>query len=48
MSDNALEKTKDATTIHVGLTAVSNYKAFLTEPSRPPSKGRNTREVLYE
>lgn len=43
MPDNALEQTKDATTIHVGPTAVSNYKTFLTEPSRPPSKGGNTR-----
>ena len=43
MPDYALEQTKDATMIHAGPTAVSNYKIFLAEPSRPPSKGGNTR-----
>lgn len=43
MPNGPLEQTKDTTTIQVGSTEISNYKTFLTEPSRPPSRGGNTR-----
>jgi hypothetical protein len=43
VSKNPLERTKDTASRHVGPVAVVNYKTFLAEPSRPPSKGGNTR-----
>lgn len=34
--------TKDKSTNHIERATVEDYKAFLFEPSRPPSKGGNT------